>query len=148
MFPIVAKRFAAKEQYLKIFLLSLFLISIFSLFIVGFYFYFPQLSILVLFGKEYIEGASILWLFAVFMSLLSLAMLFTQFFLSVGKTKIVSVFVTAALLQVILIWFNHESLIKVIQMGILSSALLDLCLIVYFIYAFGNRSGLQTRSNN
>lgn len=148
MFPIVAKRFAEKEQYLKIFFLSLFLISFFALFIVGFYFYFSQLSILVLFGKEYIEGASILWLFAVFMGLLSLAMLFTQFFLSVGKTKIVSVFVAASLLQIILIWFNHESLIKVIQMGILSAALLDLCLIVYFIYAFSNRSGLQTRPNN
>ncbi len=148
MFPIIAKRHTEGQKYLKIFILSLFLVALFSLFIIGFYFYFPHLSILVLFGKEFIEGSSILWLFAVFMSLLSLAMLFTQFFLSVGRTKIVSIFVAAALLQIILIWFNHESLINVIQMGILSAALLDLCLIVYFIYAFSHRTGLQTGPNN
>lgn len=147
MFPIIARRHHLGESYTKIFYLSLLIVSSFSLILIAFYYFFPRLAIGLLYGPAYLIGSSLLWWFALFMGLLSLAMLMTQFYLSIGKTKIISLFGVAAVLQIILIWFIHPSLLSVVQLSILSAALLDLCLIVYFVYAFGNRSSLQAGKN-
>ena len=60
-------------------------------------------------------------------------MLFTQFLLSIGKTKIIILFALAALLQIGLILLFHGSLLTVIQMSIISASLLDIALLVYFV---------------
>ena len=133
MFPMVAKKHSNNESYHKIFYLSLLLVVSVALLITLFYFLLPKIAIMLLVGPEYFDGAAILWWFGISMTLLSLAMLLTQFFLSIGHTKVVSLFVMAAILQIILIWFNHQALLTVIQMSIISVSLLDLCLFVYFL---------------
>ena len=134
MFPLVAKKYLNGEKYYNILILSSVAILGFSLLVVIFYYFFPTLPITFLYGKEFLGGASILWLFGIFMALLSLATLFTQFYLSIGKTRAVYFFVIAALAQVILIWFIHPSLMGVIQLSILVSALLVFSLLVYSVY--------------
>lgn len=153
MFPIVAKRRKENKNYFQVFYMSLFLIGCFSALVTLFYFLWPNFAIGILFGSEFLEGAPLLWFYGLFMSLLAIAMLLTQFYLSIGKTKIVLAFVFAALLQIILITFFHPDLFGVIKMSILSVALLDLILFVYLPMlkdektAFGSRSGLQTRAD-
>lgn len=134
MFPIVAKRHKNGEQYTGIMVMSTILILMFSLAITGIYYYFPALPLGLLFGKNFLDGSELLWLFAVFMALISLAMLLTQFYLSIGKTKPVYFFVVAAILQAILIWVFHPSLYTVIVESILVATLLVISLFVYFIY--------------
>lgn len=132
MFPIVARRFSHGQPYHRIFYSSVVMIVALTLGVVIFYKFFPQIPIIILYGESYIVGAPFLWLFGVFMMLLAIAMLFTQFYLSVGRTKIVGLFGIAAVLQMVLIWFIHPSIEAVIQLSILSAALLVLSLFVYF----------------
>lgn len=132
-FPLIAKKHQDKEHYHHIFYTSLLLVSVSSLVLTLGYFFLPKLAINVLFGSGFLEGAGILWWYGLFMSFLAVAMFMTQFFLSIGKTKIISAFVGTAILQVILISLYHTSLVTVIQMSIICVALLDLVLFVYFL---------------
>jgi O-antigen/teichoic acid export membrane protein len=135
MFPMVAKKHNVGEKYLHIFYLSLLIVVVISILVTSIYYLFPTLAIGILFGKEFLSGSPLLWLFGLSMSLLGLAMLFTHFYLSIGKMIPVIAFVLAAILQVVLIWFNHSDLFTVVKMTIISASLLDICLFVYFPYA-------------
>lgn len=134
MFPIVAKRHLNGEKYQHILYLSLVLIIVITLAIIFFYAYWPGLFIGLLYGKSYLQGASMLWLFAVFMGLLSIATLFTHFFMSIGKTKGVFPLIVASIIQATLIWFIHPNITTIILLSIATSALLVFCLLVYFFY--------------
>ncbi|MDO8638538.1 MAG: oligosaccharide flippase family protein [Candidatus Daviesbacteria bacterium] len=134
MFPMVARKHHLNENYYKIFFLSAFMVGFISIALTVFYFFFPNLAILALYGPSFLEGAYLLWWFGIFMTLLAVVMLLTQFFLSVGKLKVVYLFISGAILQAILIWFYHRTLLEVIQMSIISAALLVFVLFVYFVY--------------
>ncbi len=134
MFPHISRNHSKEKPYSKYFYLSCLLVLTISISVVAVYKIFPLFVINLLFGSQFVEGAEMLWWFGVYMLLLGLAILFTQFYFSIGKTKIVSFFVMAALLQAILIWFIHPTLLKVIQVSILSTSLLVIALLVYFPY--------------
>lgn len=137
MFPLVSRRYSHGLPYHNIFYLSVLLVGLAAVAVSLFYFFFPEFAIVILYGEGFLGGAKLVWWFGAFMGLLSLAMLFTQFYLSVGKTKIVWLFVVTALLQAVLIWFIHPSLLTVIQISIASTALLVFSLLVYFLYHHG-----------
>lgn len=134
MFPLISKRHARGEAYSGVFFLSAMLIVLFSALVVLAYRLFPNLAILALYGKEFLEGAPLLWWLALFMGLISIASLFVQFYLSVGKTGVVWLFALAATAQAVLIWFIHPDLLTVIKLSVLSTAFLVISLLVYFPY--------------
>lgn len=133
MFPLIAKRHSHGESYHNIFYLSLLLTGCIAGIIVLFYLITPKIFISVL-GSGFLEGSSMLWWFGLFMGLLSFAMLFIQFYLSIGKTFVAGYSLAAAFLQITLIVLFHNNLLQVVQMSILSVALLVICLLVYFPY--------------
>ncbi len=134
MFPLVSKRYSHGLPYHKIFYLSVLTVGALASLAVLFYFFFPEIAINILYGAGFLAGAPLLWWFGIFMGLLALSMLFIQFYLSIGKTKIVSLFAAAAIIQVTLIWFIHPNLLTVIQISIVTTALLLIGLLVYFPY--------------
>ncbi len=134
MFPLIAKRHTLNQPYLNIFYLSILLVSVIAGAVVMLYLLLPKLVVGIFYGQDFIEGAPMLWWFGLFMAVLSVAVLFIQFYLSLGKTKVVWFFIAAAFLQAILIWFIHPDLLTVIKLSILSVALLVASLIVYFPY--------------
>lgn len=134
VFPMVAKRHSLGLPHKHILYLSLLMTVSMSFVVVLIFILFPKIVINTLFGPAFIEGAGMLWWFGVFMSLLAVAVLFIQYYLSIGKTKIVGLFVGASLLQIILIWFIHPNLLTVIQISIISVALLVVSLFIYFFY--------------
>lgn len=134
MFPMVAKKYKSKEEYKNVLYLSFAIISAICIILTMFYYLFPNFAITLLYGKGFLEGASLLWWYAVFMSLLALATLLTQFYLSVSKTRIVLIFAIAAILQIILIWFVHPNLVTIIQISIALATLLVISLLIYFPY--------------
>lgn len=133
MFPMIARKHSHGETYHHIFYLSLFLVGGISSLIVISYVVFPKIFLSAL-GSSFIEGSGMLWWFGVFMGLLAIAMLFIQFYLSVGKTFVVGGFLIAAFLQAVLIILFHDNLFQVVQMSIVSAALLVIGLLVYFPY--------------
>ncbi len=134
MFPLVAKKYAQGSTYKNIFYLSLVLVLCFSLTIVLFFFFWPNAAIGILYGSAFLGGIHLLWWSGAFMALLAMAMILTQYFLSIGRTFVVRFFAIAAFLQAVLIWFIHPSLLAVIQISILSVTLLVISLLVYFLY--------------
>lgn len=149
MFPYVAKKFSKGESVKKIFLFSLLLTSFISGCLIIVYYFVPQIFITLLYGREFLQGSTMLWLFGIFMALLALSVLFIQFFLSIDKPKAVVIFITAALIQAAFIFFRHSSITDIIIINILTAALLLGSLCVYFAYVIiRGGAGLQTRKNN
>lgn len=132
MFPLVSKKMAKSEPYKNIFFMSLVFVVFVAGLIVILYKFIPELILSLLWGNEYLAGANLLWWFGAFMGLLAVSNLITQFYLSVGETRAVWIFACSSVLQGLLIWFNHDSLLRVVQISLVSAALLVLTLFVYF----------------
>ena len=132
MFPVVARRFSHGVPYHNIFYLAALFVVLMPLPIIAFYFFFPEFLIVLFYGKDFIEGASSLWWFGVFMGFLGLATLLSHFYLSIGKTLVVIPFALTAILQAVLIWFIHPNLLTVIKLSVFCAALLTLAFLVYF----------------
>lgn len=128
MFPLAVKRFKDQRPYKGLLFNSLILVTVGCLLIIAIYTFFPQTALGVLYGASFLEGASILYLAAIFASLLALASLLTQFYLATGKTYAVWLFGLSAIGQILLIWFIHPDLATVINLSIISSALLVVAL--------------------
>ncbi len=134
MFPLIARRHSHGEKYHHVFYLSLLLVLLAGGVISLMFYLLPELPLRTLYGNTYLSGASNLWVYGIFMSLLSLCTLLIQFYLSVGKTRVVWLFAGAALLQGILIWVNHQTILHVIQVSLISVSLLLVSLLVYYPY--------------
>lgn len=117
MFPLVSKRRAKKQEYLSIFYYSFILTALLSVVILAIYYVFPELVVSITYSQKYIEISKHLVWFGLFATFFTLANLLMSFYLSIGKIKCVFVSLIAAIVQVILIWYFHQSLISVIQIS-------------------------------
>lgn len=133
MFPMISEKHANGKKYANLLNLSLGLVFLVCSGVGGIYFLFPKLMINILYGNQYLSASPYLWLFAIFLSLYSLSYLLTNFYLSVKKVKIIFLPMTAALLQVILIFLFHQNLRQTVLMSVIATALLLFSLLVYNI---------------
>lgn len=124
MFPLVSERFENGKNYRSFFKQSFLIVGGVSLSMTALYYSLPKLMINLLYGPLYLTAAPLLGIFAVFIALYSECNLLINFFLSVGKTRLVVLPVLAALSQVILISFFHQSLFQVIVVSVGVCALL------------------------
>lgn len=134
MFPIVAGRYSRGEKYGRILLVAVSGTIVISLGIIILYFLFPNYAIGLLYGKAYLAAkADLVWM-GMFLGLYSLAYLLTNYFLSIGKTKIIFFPLIMALIQIVAIWFGHNSLLQVIQISLSTMIVLCLALFLYLGY--------------
>lgn len=138
MFPLVSQKSAKGENYRKIFIYSLITTALLAVSILVIYGLFPQLAIRLLYGKLYLAAADLLVWFGILMTLFTLSSLLISYGLSLGRTSIVILPLIAALAQIILIWFIHQSLFIIILISTAVNALLLLSLLIYSIYAKRN----------
>ncbi|MGB9911219.1 MAG: oligosaccharide flippase family protein [Microgenomates group bacterium] len=131
MFPLVSERFENGKSYRHLLNQSLLIVGGESIFITLVYFLFPTLMVRLLYGNSYLSAVPYLGAFAVFISFYSLNNLLINFFLSVGKTKVVLWCLGGAILQIILINLFHSSLMEVIRISLLISVLLFLILMIF-----------------
>ncbi len=136
MFPLVAERHENGRKYKNIFFQAFFLVGMISAGITLLYFLAPKIMILLLYGSSYLEIAPLLGFFGIFISFHTLSYVLTNFFLSIHKTDVAVFPVMAACTQIGLIWFFHTSLLQVIQISILVTALLLTSLLLYFVYSY------------
>jgi len=152
MFPLVSKRFIRGENVKKIYYYSFLTTMVLAILILLFYLVAPEIAIGLLYGEAFLEASSLLFWIGVFIALFSLVSLIVNFELAKGKTVAVYFQLAAALLQIILIWFFHQSLFEVIKVSIIVAGLLLGSLLIYSRYedkiSVSNRPGLQTGKNN
>lgn len=156
MFPIISAKQSQGQNYKKVFILSLLMTVVLTLVVLLIYIFLPDLSIQILYGSKYLEAKSLLALFGIFSTLLTIANLLTNYYLSLGKVKVVILPIIAAISQIFGIVFYHSSLMEVITVSIIVTTLLIIFLFVYFGYenyleskfTVRNSSGIQTGEDN
>lgn len=143
MFPLLVKRHARGEEFKNLLYISLVLILIPSILITVFYFIFPDLTVKIfLGGGEYEKVSKYLGWFGIFLTIFSTVNVLVNFFLSLRKTFVVYLVILGSLLQILLIWINHQDFLEIIYASIASSLFLLVILLVYYVkeYGFHNSS--------
>ncbi|WP_203258749.1 oligosaccharide flippase family protein [Hyunsoonleella ulvae] len=92
----------------------------------------PEFIISLLFGKQYISMAPLLWQYAIATSMFAISNIFAYYYLSLDKYIPVVISGIFGLLQVALVVFFHESLAQVVHMQIVAMALLLVIQIAFF----------------
>lgn len=138
MFPLLIKRHNLGQNFNSLFYLALLLVTVPSIGITLVYFIFPQFTIsLFLGGGNYLKTANLLGLFGIFLTLFSIINVFINFFLSLKKTNIFLLILSAAILQIILINFFHKTFLQIILSSIVVSCVLLILLLIYFVKEYG-----------
>jgi len=134
MFPLIVKKHANNENYRHLFYTALILVLIPSILITGFYYLFPEFTLnLFLGGGGYLTMAPYLGLFGVFLTIYSINNVFINYFVSIKKTKVSLVALFWAAIQVVLICIYHENFDQIIYVSIISSVLLLISLVLYYL---------------
>lgn len=136
MFPLIVQKHSRKENFTNTFKFSLFLVCSASIVLTLFYYFFPKFTILFFLKKEeYLALSSLLWLFGIFIALYSLLTILSNFYLSIEKTKIFLPIFFGAILQIVLIYFYHDTFLQIIFISLLITLLLVIGLLLYYPYA-------------
>lgn len=136
MFPVIVQKHSRNERFTNTFLMSVFLVLGSSIVLAIFYYLFPEFTLLFFLKKsEYLKTSNLLVFFAIYMTLYSLLIILSNFYLSIKKTNIYIPIILGAALQIILIIFYHETFFQVIIISLVISLLLNLILLLYYPYA-------------
>ncbi len=132
IFPMISEAHAAKKNINQIVFLGFLIIGLITLGCLLVFGFFPKIMILGLFGQKYLVLAPYLLYFAAGVAFYSLDVAFLNIFLAreiIFPTVLVCL---SAVLQIILIFFFHGSLVEIVKIFILVSALLLLTLLLYY----------------
>lgn len=136
MFPLISKKHSKGEGYLDIFFMSVLIVSGISIALMIIYYLFPEMAIKMLYGSGYVEAKDNLLIFSLFMGIVSLVGLFTNYFLSIQKTKVAYLVLLFSLIQIGAIWVYHSSIYSVVMASIYCTVSLLACLLIYFVYDY------------
>lgn len=131
MFPIVSKRVKDGERSEKVFLFSLLATVIVVFSVSAIYAFFPSLAINILFGSSYLQAENMLFLFGVFISLLTISFTIVNFHLSLHQTKVVIFPLICAFAQIVGIWLFHKDIFSVIMVSVVVCSFLLASLLLY-----------------
>lgn len=152
MFPLVSKKQAEGGNFRRVYYYSFFATLTLAALILFFYLSTPKLAINLLYGKAYLEAANLLFWMGIFITLFSLTSLIISYGLALGRTATVYFQLVAAIFQIILIWFFHQTLFEVIIISCTVTGMLLAVLLIYSGYgdklSFSHRSNVQTGKNN
>jgi O-antigen/teichoic acid export membrane protein len=109
-------------------------ITLLSTVIVAITFVFPELVVNLMFGKEYISIAFLLWKYALATSIFAIANIFAYYFLSINQYIPVVVSAIIGSTQIGLITIYHNSLEQVVEMQIIAMIALLLIQLSFFLY--------------
>jgi O-antigen/teichoic acid export membrane protein len=142
MFPEVTARHARDVAHINVVDVSLLFIGALSVVFIGVYMILPQLVLFPL-GSAFAGTRPLLGLFALALSLLTVANLLVNYFLSVNSLRFVAPLVGACILEVTLIVFFHGSPGQVLEMVVAAMGSLTLAMAV--LYAMDRSRALAVR---
>lgn len=140
MFPLIAQKYTSKENYDNDFRLAMLLVIIPSCFIILLYYFLPEFILTVSTKKEFVSVSSMLWLFGFFSAIYGVLTIVTNFFLSIEKTKIFIPIAFGAILQVVLLWFFHDTFLQVLIISLTITSLLLFGLLLYYWKLYGKNT--------
>lgn len=133
MFPMTAAAYANKGDSAKILKKAVALTILVGLVISLFYFLLPGFIIKILVGEKFLSVDKILGWFGLAMFIFSLIMVFSQYFLSIHKTKCFYLLGLGVILETILIIIWHQGLNQIIW-AMNGAMLFTLCLLLLYYW--------------
>ena len=144
MFPKVSESHARKENHKHLLYRSSLFVLAFGSAVTLFYFLFPEFAIRLLFGEQYLDIANLLGLYGIIMTIFSLIYVISFYKMSIDNTNFLYLLVLFNIMEIILIYVFHDSLLKVIQILLALMAVLFLFLApTYKNEIVYNNSGIQ-----
>ncbi len=144
MFPKVSESYTKNLPHKHLLYKSILMMSIFLIPVIIVYFLFSNFIINLVYGPEYLDAANLLGLFGIFMALFSLVYAISFYNLSIGKTKFLYFLFLFNILEVILIYLFHETLLQVI----LTLTFLTLSLLIIMLLQIMFLKDEKTINNN
>lgn len=136
LFPLIAQKKERKEKLYGTLLLSVFLVGFPSVVLSIIYFLFPTVVLNIFFpSEEYKILTSYLGFFSIFILFYALSYVLNSFYLSIGKGRVFLLTIGASILEIIFIYFFHQSIFQIIVGLIAISFLLLVSLLLYYPYA-------------
>jgi O-antigen/teichoic acid export membrane protein len=126
LFPMVAENHAKGASSSNLMFQAVSVTLLLSLIGAIFYYYFADYIILILYGADYIDASIILKYFGFAILPMSLIMVAEYFLIAMGRVLFAYLFLLMAPLQVIAIYFYHDSLLNVVTVLFVSGAILVL----------------------
>jgi len=124
MFPEVAALHARDEAHFHVVDLSLLLVGVMGVALIATYFAFPGL-VLFPYGASFAPARSYLGVFAVALTLLALANLLINYFLSIARSIFIVPLFGACFLETVLIVLFHSSIWQILTMVVLTVGLMS-----------------------
>lgn len=115
MFPMIANLQAKEKKHYYLLIQTFLLVILLTSLVLGFFVLFPEFSIRILFGNQYLQVAKYLGGLSFAFFLFSLCNVFINYFLSIRKNQFVWIMLLAATLQISLISIYHENLYQIIN---------------------------------
>lgn len=114
MFPKLSESFVNKDgKHKKLLFYSLGLISLFALSVILVYFFVPGIVVNILYGEEYITITKMVWIFGLFMGLFSMVYALAFYQISKHKTSFIWILFLFNILEAVLLWMFHSSILQV-----------------------------------
>jgi len=133
-FPLIAFRKERKQRLFHVVVLASGLIAGLSTAMSFVYFAIPEVVIKIFFpSSSYQDVGRYLGFFSLYILAFSLVFLFNNFYLSIGRMGVYKVTLFAALLQVILILFIHQTIFHIIAILFSISLLLLISFLIYYL---------------
>ncbi|HYE22813.1 MAG TPA: oligosaccharide flippase family protein [Verrucomicrobiae bacterium] len=102
--------------------------------IIFFFYTFPNFTINLLFGADYLEVAPYLGLFGLIMLLGSLSKTFVNYFIARHQTYFIYPFIVTTIVQIILIVLFHENIRQIVNILLITNILLLISqIVIYFL---------------
>lgn len=143
MFPLVVQKHTRKENYLNTFLLAGIIVLLPSILLTFLYFLFPEFIISFFSKGEYAQASYLLGIFGIYITVYSLFSILANFYLSIKKTNVFIPIGLGAILQLILIWFFHDSFLQIIFISLGVVGLLLVGLLIYCFKIFSNLNDIK-----
>ena len=131
MFPHISGRHARGEKYYKLLAGSIGLTLFISFGVLILYLFIPDLIVNLLYRSKYLAAAPLLFLMGLFIAFHTINNLLVNFFLSIDKTKIVMLPFFVAIVQIVSLWFFHNSLAQVIMISLVE--MIIMCFVLFIV---------------
>jgi O-antigen/teichoic acid export membrane protein len=138
MFPKVSELYIKKKPHKHILYKSLLMMLIFLIPLTLLYFLFSGFILNTVYGKDYLGVSGLLGLFAVIMTLFSLVYTIAFYNLSINKTRFLFIIFFFNVLEIILIYLFHNTLMQIVFISLI---LMILLFIILFLQAIISKDG-------
>ena len=125
IFPRFTEKFEKNERLRGTFLKSFFILLVTSIFFLVIYFFFPEIIVKIMYGTVFINDSSkLIFLYGLFMALIGFINLQILYFISMKKYWYLIYLFTLFIVEIVLIFSYHNTVISILWIEILISSLI------------------------